>query len=395
MLTDKHIKTVQATIPLLESAGTDITTHFYERMFSHNPELKNIFNMTHQNSGRQPAALFDAIAAYAMNIENPAALTDAVERIAQKHTSFNVQPAQYAVVGHHLIETLRELAGDAFTHDVEEAWTTAYGVLADIFIKREQSLYQENADKKGGWTGERRFRVVSARRESALVNSFELEPVDGESVIAHKPGQYLGLRLSMPEHEWLEVRQYSLSGLPNNKHYRISVKREANEVPGIVSNFLHDQLRVGDEIEAYAPAGDFYLKPSNAEVVLISAGVGLTPMQSMLEQLNADQHSLPVVYLHACQDADQHSFGDRVTELSTLMNLTTHTWYENDTSQSSNAHKGVMDLQAVADDIPVEKGEFYLCGPIAFMQFAKKQLLDLGVDDGRIHYEVFGPHDQF
>ena len=103
MLSQQHIDTVKATIPLLASAGTAITEHFYKRMFSHNPELKDVFNMTHQRTGGQPAALFNAIAAYATHIDNLEVLTSAVMRIAHKHTSFNIQPNQYDIVGHHLI----------------------------------------------------------------------------------------------------------------------------------------------------------------------------------------------------------------------------------------------------------------------------------------------------
>ena len=133
MLTEKDISLVKSTIPLLEQAGSAITEYFYNRMFKHNPELKDIFNMSNQKTGKQKVALFEAIAAYAKNIENLAALTTAVERIAQKHTSFNIQPAHYQIVGHHLLATLRELAPDAFTTEIEEAWANAYQFLAQIY----------------------------------------------------------------------------------------------------------------------------------------------------------------------------------------------------------------------------------------------------------------------
>ncbi|MFT6899629.1 MAG: nitric oxide dioxygenase, partial [Paraglaciecola sp.] len=143
MLSAQTIATVKSTIPLLESAGVAITDHFYKRMFSHNPELKNIFNMANQTNGRQQFALFSAIAAYAKNIDNLSVLGETVERVAHKHTSFFIQPQHYDIVGHHLIETLRELAPEDFTPDVEQAWTEAYGALANIFINREEDLYSQ------------------------------------------------------------------------------------------------------------------------------------------------------------------------------------------------------------------------------------------------------------
>lgn len=141
MLDSQTIATVKSTIPLLAATGPKLTAHFYDRMFEHNPELKEIFNMSNQRNGDQREALFNAICAYATNIENLAALLPAVERIAQKHASFNIQPEQYQIVGHHLLKTLEEMfnPGD----EVLDAWGKAYGVLADVFIQRESQIYQQ------------------------------------------------------------------------------------------------------------------------------------------------------------------------------------------------------------------------------------------------------------
>jgi len=395
MLSQQHIDTVKATIPLLASAGPAITEHFYQRMFAHNPELKHVFNMTHQRTGGQPAALFNAIAAYATHIDNLEVLTGAVMRIAHKHTSFNIQPDQYDIVGHHLIETLRELAPDAFTQDVEEAWVAAYGQLADIFIKVEGDLYAERAGQQGGWKDFRRFRVASKTPESDLVTSFVFEPVDGGAVIGDQPGQYLGVKLHPKGNEFDEIRQYSLSTTPNGKHYRISVKREGTgDIKGVMSNYLHDHLNVGDEIEAMPPAGDFVFQDKQTPVVLISGGVGLTPMQAILDTLAKQQYNHPVSYLHACTHQGQHSFKEHVNSLKGQLNLSVHTWYEQAKSEEEGVTKGMMKLDAIKDSLPLTDGEFYLCGPVGFMMFVKQQLLTLGVEADRIHYELFGPHQE-
>ena len=397
MLSQTHIDTVKATIPVLASAGTAITQHFYNRMFTHNPELKDVFNMSHQATGRQPAALFDAIAAYATHIDNLEVLTGAVMRIAHKHTSFNIQADQYAIVGHHLIETLRELLGDAFTPDIEAAWGAAYQQLADIFIKVEGDLYQANAAKEGGWEGFRKFRVARKQTESELVTSFTFVPVDGDKVVDYLPGQYLGIKVHPANHEFDEIRQYSLSTAANGQSYRISVKRELNDVKnGVVSNYLHDGIEVGDEVELMPPAGDFSYQEHNRPVVLISAGVGLTPMNAMLDTLAAQGSQNPIFYLHACRNAKQHSFADHVAELSKTLNLTHYTWLENDAPENAeHVLAGQMQLGQVAEILPLADGDFYLCGPVGFMKFAKEQLLALGVSEDRVHYEVFGPHQNF
>ena len=393
MLSEQQILTVKSTIPLLESVGPDITKHFYQRMFRDNPELKNIFNMAHQQSGSQSLALFNALAAYAKYIDNLPMLTGAVQRIAHKHSALNIRPEHYGIVGHHLIETLRELASEAFTAEVEDAWVAAYGQLADVFITVEAGLYQANAEQVGGWQGPRKFKLIEKRIESELVKSLVFEPVDGQPVVGYQAGQYIGIRVKPLTSEHFEMRQYSLSTSPNAETYRISVKREAMGVPGIVSNYLHDALRLGEEVELYPPAGDFVFHNNAKPVVTISAGVGLTPMQAILETLAECGYQAPVFYLHACENHQQHSFKKRLKQLAKQLNLTHHTWYNQEDTQEDNIHHGLMDLSTL-DDLPLTEGDFYLCGPVGFMLFAKQQLVNLGVAIERIHYEMFGPHQE-
>ena len=406
-LSAKTIAIVKSTVPLLENAGVAITNHFYQRMFRCNPELKDIFNMTNQHSGRQQFALFSAIAAYAKNIDNLSVLTETVERVAHKHTSFFIQPAHYDIVGHHLIETLRELAPEAFTPDVEQAWTEAYGVLASIFTGRERQLYQQTEQQQGGWYGPRRFKVQQKTAESALVASFVLVPTDGEAVVDFQPGQYLGVKVKPANCEYFEMRQYSLSDKANGHSYRISVKRETGEVAGLVSNYLHDHIREGDELDILPPAGDFFLQSAHLPTVLISAGVGLTPMMSMLESIAALKQHTPVYFLHACEEQAQHSFADRVQQLAQDYPLLQHfCWYrnmpQNNVPQNNapqhveaNQFAGLMDIAAVSSLLPLQSANFYLCGPTGFMKAVKEQLLALGVVSAQIHYEVFGPHADF
>lgn len=390
MLTEQHIKIIKSTIPLLENAGPALTKYFYQRLFSHEPELQDIFNMSNQANGKQQVALFEAIAAYAKNIENVAVLQSAVERIAQKHTSLNIQPEHYQVVGHHLIETLRELTGDAFSADVEEAWTAAYQFLAQIFIDREAELYQQRAATTGGWRDARSFKVIDKIVESELVKSFIFAPVDQKGVISFSPGQYLGIEVTPVDGEYKEIRQYSISAQPNGETYRISVKRESNGVPGKVSNYLHDEINIGDEVNLYAPAGDFFFVNRQKPVVLISAGVGITPMQAMLETLAEQNYEEAVHYLHACESSEQHSFAPRTTEIIKNNDWQQHIWYQNKEQAQPHVSQGVMDFTKLA--LPIHEGDFYLCGPIGFMEFAKNKLLNSGVTETRIHYEVFGPH---
>ena len=390
MLSDKTIEIVKSTVPLLAQAGTVVTDHFYKRLFSHNPELKNIFNMANQDTGRQQFALFNALAAYAQNIDNLAVLKEALARINHKHTSLNILPEHYPIVGAHLIGTLKELLPEQFTPDVEYAWREAYGVLADICITEEAALYEHSKNKHGGWAGTRQFEITNKQAESELVTSFTLTPVDGEAVITHKPGQYLGIKVKPEGAEYEEIRQYSISQKSNAKNYRISVKKELQPKPGMVSNYLHS-LEQGTIVELYPPAGDFFLRNNTSPAVLISAGVGQTPMLAMLETLLSDNSNQEIMYLHACENTQQHSFSKYLYDLTAQNNrLKTITWFNQATEGAD--FTGLMNLNAVQAQLPLSNGDFYLCGPAGFMAFIKNQLLELGVKNEQIHYEVFGPH---
>ncbi|ATP08013.1 nitric oxide dioxygenase [Aeromonas salmonicida] len=394
MLDQATIAVIKSTIPLLESAGPALTQHFYQRMFSHNPELKDIFNLAHQRSGGQPLALFNAVAAYAKNIDNLGALAGAVERIAHKHTGFMIQPEQYHIVGSHLLATLKELGGSAVTDEVLDAWGKAYGVLASIFIGRESEIYQEKASEIGGWQGPRPFIIKEKRVESELITSFMLAPIDGKPVLHFKPGQYLSIQLNHPELEYQEIRQYSLSDAPNGRDYRISVKREPQ---GQVSNLLHDHLQVGDKVDLMPPTGDFFLQASaSTPVVLLSAGVGLTPMLSMLNQLLSTGHDADVCWLHACERGSLHAFKEDIQRKRQQHHkLQSRVWYREPSDRDEQGKdydfSGTMDLSQVSG-LLVPQAHYYFCGPLGFMQGIKTQLSAAGIPTEQLHYEVFGPH---
>ncbi|WBU50554.1 NO-inducible flavohemoprotein [Kosakonia pseudosacchari] len=393
MLDAQTIATVKSTLPLLAATGPKLTAHFYDRMFTHNPELKEIFNMSNQRNGDQREALFNAIAAYASNIDNLAALLPAVEKIAQKHTSFQIQPEQYNIVGTHLLATLDEMFSPG--QEVLDAWGKAYGVLAGVFINREAQIYSEHAEKAGGWQGTRAFRLVEKKPQSALITSFEFEPVDGQPVAAYQPGQYLGVWLKPEGFANQEIRQYSLTRQPDGKSYRIAVKREAG---GQVSNWLHNSAKVGDIVHLAAPAGDFFLDvQSSTPVTLISAGVGQTPMLAMLDSLSKSQHAAQVNWFHAAMNGEVHAFADEVSKLGASLNhFYQYVWYQQPATAEVNSGRyhseGLMDLRALEGKFSDPAMQFYLCGPVGFMQFVAQQLVALGVNKESIHYECFGPH---
>lgn len=242
----------------------------------------------------------------------------------------------------------------------------------------------------GGWRGTRRFYISKIVEESELVKSFYLVPCDEQAVMPYQAGQYLAVCCSIPTENNRQIRQYSLSHASNNRSYRISVKRD-----NLVSGYLHS-LPEGAELDIMPVAGDFVLKQTDIPKVLISAGVGITPMMAMLHTLAERSCSAQLHFLHACRSPSQLSFSDELAQAaSSLPALTTRTWIEEGATgaTSEKSSSGRMLLAPLSPALPLEIGEFYLCGPTPFMANIKQQLLTLGVDESRILYEVFGPHE--
>lgn len=393
MLDNQTIAIVKSTIPAIAATGPKLTAHFYDRMFNQHPELKDIFNMTHQANGAQREALFNAICAYAIHIETPEALISAVEKIAQKHVSLNIKPEHYPIVGENLLAAIDELLNPG--QEVLDAWGKAYGVLADIFIGREASIYQENADKSGGWEGLREFKLKQKQPQSDVITSFEFVPVDGKPVAGYRPGQYITIYINHDGFENQEIRQYSLTTAPNGQSYRIAVKREDQ---GAVSNFLHQHINEGDSVHLAPPCGDFFIDVDNqTPVTLISAGVGLTPMLSMLNHLTQQGHEATINWLHAAENGAVQAFNHEIEQLMARQKAGhSAIWFnqprDNDRLGFDYQYEGLMDLQKVREWIDQPNMQFYFCGPVGFMQYIGQQLISMGVNADAIHYECFGPH---
>lgn len=394
-MTQEQKELVRGTVPILREHGVSLTTYFYNRMLTGNPELKNVFNSANQQSGAQPTALAMSVLAYAEHIDNPSVLTHAVNRIANKHVSLNIRPEQYAIVGKHLLASISEVLGEVASPALIEAWGVAYNQLAGIMTSAEADLYSKSANKEGGWSSWRPFEVQKKVQESQEISSFYLYPSDGGKVADFLPGQYITVRLYVPELKVLQPRQYSISCAPNGAYYRISVKKEqgTSERPaGYISNLLHNQIKEGDIIEVAPPAGDFTLDiNAQTPVVFISGGVGITPFMSMLESVIALGNDRAITWIHGSRGYDVHAFRDDVTELRGRHgSMSVHTFYDHFEGETDNHYEGFVDLSRVKNVINAGP-DFYICGPGVFIKKHVEYLRSQGVPSEAIHFEEFGP----
>jgi nitric oxide dioxygenase len=406
MLSAQTVSIIKSTVPVLAENGLAITKCFYNRMFARHPELLNIFNHANQKQGRQQQALANAVYAAAAYIDNLEAILPAVRLIAHKHRSLGIKPEQYPIVGENLLAAIQEVLGDAATPEIIAAWGEAYGVIADAFISIEAEMYAEAEAAEGGWRDFRRFVVERKQVESDVITSFYLVPEDGGAISSFKPGQYVTVRVNIPGQNNTMNRQYSLSCEPGKPYYRISIKREdgAEDHPaGAVSTYLHEKVQAGDVLELSAPAGEFVLDQQDTRpVVLLSGGVGLTPMVSMLGALAAETDkgsTRSVTFLHAALNGHVHALREEVLAAAGRIGQSAKVRfvYEQPTEADRAAgvfdREGLMDAAYLAAEAPKD-AVYYICGPVPFMRAMVQSLKANGVTDDRIRYEFFGPAGQ-
>ncbi|MCF6523975.1 globin domain-containing protein [Streptomyces sp. JJ36] len=395
MLSEESAAVVRATLPAVSGALDEITARFYGAMFRDRPELLDgMFNRGNQASGAQRRALAGSIAGFATALlDDPEGRPDTLlDRIAHKHAAVGVTDDQYTLVHKYLFGAIAEVLGDVVTPDVAAAWDEVYWLMTGALIGREARLYQDAGVRPGQvW---RQWTVVERRAETPDVVSFLLRPADRAPAPRARAGQYVSVRALMPDgiHQ---VRQYSLSSDPGGDLRRITVKRVAGTAgapDGEVSRLLHEEVREGDELTLSAPFGDVFLDEAAdtaTPLVLVSAGIGGTPMTGILARLVSLGSTRPVLVLHADHSPAEHALRTETRELAgRLPGGRTVFWYEHPGPEEPDAREGLMGLDGIG--LPADPTVF-LCGPLPFMRAVRTQLLAAGVPARRIRYEVFGP----
>lgn len=398
MLTATSKEVVRETLPVVAGAIEEITKVFYRRMFAAHPELeRNLFNRGNQAQGDQQRALAGSIAAYATLLVADTApdRSDVLARVANKHASLGITADQYPIVHEHLFGAIAEVLGDAVTDEVVTAWDEVYWDMANTLISMEKDLYA-SAGVEPGET----WRTLVVRRrtqESPDTVSFTLASRDGAPLPAAHPGQYVSVAVTLPDGA-RQIRQYSLTR-PQRMEWGITVKAVGEVVgddgsrfpPGEVSNFLHDNVFDGDELTVSLPFGDLILEDGSDPLLLISAGIGCTPIIGMLHYLARTNTERQVSVLHADRSPARHAHRQELADLvDRLPGSAVHHWYEDLGMRpaTDSAKLGLIDLEGV--DVPTD-AQVYLCGPLPFMELVRRSLLARNVPERNIHYEVFGP----
>lgn len=381
MLSEKSRPLIAATLPLVGSRLSAITPNFYHRMLTAHPELLNgLFSRANQNNGVQQQALAGSIAAFASAlIANPDLVPETMlSRIAHKHTALGITEDQYQIVYKYLFEAIAEELADVITAEIAAAWTEVYWLMADALVKIEKGLYAQQANDKmfTPWT------VVEKNPAGTDAMTFVLEPADGTPVTAARPGQFVSVKVALPD-GLLQCRQYSLSADVESTSRRVfTTKRDDG---GEVSPVLHRDVQVGDVVELSNPYGDVTLD-GDGPVVFATAGIGCTPSASALRSLAASGTDREVLVLHAERNLDAWALREQMTQdIEAIAGARLQLWFEEPTGSH---HRGFMSLAGL--ELPAN-ASMYLCGPLPFMKAIRNEAIDAGIPATKIHYEVFGP----
>jgi nitric oxide dioxygenase len=399
LLTPSSVAVVTATLPAVRSHAEAVTGAFYPRMFAAHPELLDLFNRGNQATGKQRQALAAAVVGYAEHLVGASGVAFApiLERIAHKHASLGIAPAQYPIVGRHLLAAGGEVLGDAVTPDVARAWDEVYWLFACELVAREARLYHQAGvdDPTSVW---RAWQVADRVAETEDVVSLVLAPADGRPAGAFIPGQYVSVVAELGADRGRPERLYWRICRPGAGTWQITVKRvraRDGAPEGVVSSHLHERVAVGDQLRISPPFGDVSSVPGDGPLVLVSAGIGVTPAMSALEHLAEHGPDRPVVLVHADRTGSTHALRRHLPRLSrSLPGLRLDLWYEH----GADAEPVAVDRAHVnagrvdPDSIPLPPGaHVHLCGPLPFMNHVRSTLLSRGVPGDRIAYEVFGP----
>lgn len=393
-LDPQHAEIVSATLPLIGAHIDEITTEFYRGLFANHPELlRNLFNRGNQAQGAQQRALAASIATFAAHLVDPELPHPAelLSRIGHKHASLGITAEQYPIVHEHLFAAIVAVLGaDTVTEAVAAAWDRVYWIMAQTLIEIEHELYSEVEVADGDVY--RRARVVSRVDDPSGAVLLTIRP-DGAKFPEFRPGQYVSVGVTLPDGA-RQLRQYSLVNAPGEElTFAVRpVGANGDQPAGAVSTWIAANVCVGDILDVTVPFGDLPAPTGDQPLVLISAGIGITPMIGILEYLAAEVPNTLVQVLHADRSDGSHPLRERQHELmAQLTNGSLDVWYEDGlTGGQTGVHPGLLTLDGI--ELP-PTAEVYLCGNNGFVQAVRTQLLARGVTPARVHSELFSPND--
>lgn len=412
-LTEAQVAIIKSTVPLLETGGVALTSHFYDIMFSEESSVKRFFNQTHQGEEKtQPKALAYSVLCVARNIDQIGTMLASddgkllINTIVKKHIAAQVPAEGYPIVGKFLLRAIREVLGaEIATDEVIEAWAVTYGIVADLFIGLEKVEYEEILKKEGGWEGPREFVVVKREfandEESAI--TYTVQSKDKKPVLKALAGQYISLRIEDKDDETHlnTTRNYSVSdynlvdedGVANMYQFTTQVLDK-----GLVTNYLKRVKNVGSSLQLHVPTGEFTLREnitSNADskpLVFIAGGSGITPFISLAKEARALNKDRKITLLHVSNHKGKQLLAPQTAALRDNHDINVDYFYSENTFFNKDGPTGAFEelIKKYMTAEGVESSNVYVVAPRGFMLNIYKMCKKDGLED-KFQTEFFGP----
>ena len=375
MLNEKEKAIIKETVPVLQERGVEITSFFYNRMFTQHPELKNMFNQTNQKKGLQSTALAQSVLAAAMNIDDLTRILPVVKEIAFKHCALQVPPAGYDIVGENLLAAIQNVLKLSDDDAILDTWAKAYGEIAKVFIEVEKDIYKTMA-----WDGFQAFVIKNIETVATDIKAFTVKS-DEIDMSKFKPGQYVTVDVKSASLPYRAKRHYSIVE-GDSETLTFAVKHDVTTThEGEVSTILHSEYKEGDTIQLSAPVGPFSVVNSESPQLFIGSGIGVTPLIPMFNQVAKSE--APIQFI-------QNIINDTDIPFSNKLEAIAESKENNDYIIYDKHKMGYMDASYLNQFITKDT-EVYVCGGVNFLQSIITTLKEMEVDETKIHFESFIP----
>ena len=375
MLNEKERDIIKETVPVLQQKGEEITSYFYNRMFTRHPELKNMFNQTNQKKGLQSTALAQSVLAAATNIDDLTRIMPVVKEIAYKHCALQVPEAGYDIVGENLLAAIQNVLGLPEDDVIIATWAKAYGEIASVFINVEKDIYDEMA-----WDGFKPFEIINIEPTTSDIKVFTVKSNE-YNLSKFEEGQYITVDVESDKLEYRAKRHYSI--IEGDEHtLTFAVKRDVTDFhEGEVSTILHDEMQIGRTIDLSAPVGGFGVVNNTAPQLFIGSGIGVTPLIPMFNEVASS--NVKVDFIQNVENIEEIPFYSRIEDIANNNDNASYIIHDKQKT-------GYMDATYLSQFISTDT-EIYVCGGVKFLKSIITTLKEMGVEEQRLHFESFIP----
>ncbi|MGW7898167.1 globin domain-containing protein [Staphylococcus shinii] len=375
MLNEKERDIIKETVPVLQQKGEEITSYFYNRMFTRHPELKNMFNQTNQKKGLQSTALAQSVLAAATNIDDLTRIMPVVKEIAYKHCALQVPEAGYDIVGENLLAAIQNVLGLPEDDVIIATWAKAYGEIASVFINVEKDIYDEMA-----WDGFKPFEIINIEPTTSDIKVFTVKSNE-YNLSKFEAGQYITVDVESDKLEYRAKRHYSI--IEGDEHtLTFAVKRDVTDFhEGEVSTILHDEMQIGGTINLSAPVGGFGVVNNTAPQLFIGSDIGVTPLIPMFNEVASS--NVKVDFIQNVENIEEIPFYSRIEDIANNNDNASYIIHDKQKT-------GYMDATYLSQFISADT-EIYVCGGVKFLKSIITTLKEMGVEQQHLHFESFIP----